>query len=444
MKEMLEKWFSLRERGTDFWTEVVGGVVTFLTMAYIIAVNPSILSAAGMPQGALVTATCLAAGLTTILMGLYADLPFALASGMGLNAFFAYTVCIGMKVSWRTALAAVFVEGVIFIVLTLTRVREKVVEAIPHSLKIAVSGAIGMFIAFIGLMHAAIVVKDPNTFVTMGTFSDPRALIFVLGFAVIAWMLATGRKGAMLAGIAASTCAAWVYAWYVGPQQAASLDITLPKAAFGVESIAPIAFSISFEGVSFWAFVSILVTFLFVDFFDTVGTVVGVAAKAGLLDEHGDFPRARDALLVDAVGTTGGALLGVSTVTTYVESAAGVAEGARTGLSAVVCGLLFLLSAFLAPVFVAVPGCATAPALVMVGFFMMQNVTSIDFQDVGEGVPAFLTILAMPLTFSIADGLMFGVLSYTMINAFTERGRTRISTALWLLAAVFLLRLATT
>lgn len=437
---VLERWFRLDEHGTTVRTEVLAGLTTFLTMAYIIAVNPAFLSVTGMDRGALVTATCLAAGLSTLLMGLYANLPLALASGMGLNAFFAFSVCGALKVPWQTALAAVFVEGLIFILLTLTRVRELVVDAIPLGLKVGVSAGIGFFIAFIGLENAKLVVADPATLVTLGSFADPRVVVCLAGLVVTAVLVQRAVRGAILGGIATSTLLAWGWAWYVGADRAAAVGIALPSGAVSLESIAPIAGQLSFGGIDVWGFMAIVVTLLFVDFFDTVGTLVGVATKAGMLDEKGRFPGARAALLVDAVGTTLGALLGVSTVTTYVESAAGVAEGGRTGLTAVTVALLFFAAMFFAPVFIAIPGCATAPALIVVGYFMTQNLCTLDLHDAGEALPAFLAMVTMPLTYSIATGLMFGILSYAVFNALAGHG-ARVSWTMRILALIFLARI---
>jgi len=442
VKRWLADYFQLERHGSNISTELIAGLTTFLTMAYIIAVNPNILSTAGMDKGALVTSTCLAAGLASILMGLYANLPFALASGMGLNAFFAFSVCQAMKIPWQVALAAVFVEGLIFIVLTLTNVREAVVNAIPVPMKVAVSAGIGLFIAFIGMENAKLVVAHPATLVTLGDFSDPRVIICCLGLVIIGVLSLRKIRGAVLFGIVFCTLAAWGYGTNVGAQAAAKVDIFLPSGTVGVESMSPILGKLSFAGIEFWSFFSVVVTLLFVDFFDTVGTLVGVATKANMLDENGAFPQARKALLVDAIGTTAGAVLGVSTVTTYVESAAGVAEGGRTGLSAVTSGVLFLLAMFFAPIIVAIPACATAPALIMVGYFMLQNICTIDLFDQSEAVPAFLTMIMMPLTYSIANGLIFGVISYALFNVLGGK-RDKVSPTMAILAVLFVIRLVT-
>lgn len=440
----LERYFKLAENKTTVKTEIIAGITTFLTMAYIIAVNPEFLSAAGMPKGPLLTATCLAAGLTTILMGFYAKMPFALASGMGLNAFFAFTVVAAMGIPWQVALTAVFVEGLIFIVLSLTKVREAVVNAIPESLKIAVSAGIGLFIAFIGFVNGKIVVANEATFVGIGKITDPRALIALLGVVVIGVLVHKKVKGAILWGILASTVVAWIYALIVGADAAAALGIYLPSGLTQVYGIGEIAFKLDFslfkstQGIL--TFASIMLTFLFVDFFDTVGTFVGVASKADMFDKDGKVRNARQALLTDAIGTTFGALVGTSTVTTYVESSAGVAEGGRTGLTAVTTGILFLLAILFAPIFLAIPGCATAPALIIVGLFMMQNITKIDFYDYTEAIPAFLTIILMPLTYSISDGLMFGAIAYVLFNLLGGKAK-KISLTMYILAIVFVLKL---
>lgn len=450
----MEKFFKLRENNTNIKQEAIAGITTFLTMAYIIAVNPNILGTTGMPQGALVTATCLAAGLTTILMGLYANLPFALASGMGLNAFFAYSVCGNMHVSWQIALTAVLVEGIIFIVLSLTKVREAVVDTIPMNLKYAVTAGIGLFITFIGFSDAGIVVPNASTFVSLGNFVTPNVLIAVIGIIIIAVMSKKNVRGSMLWGILICAILGWIYA-AMYPQAASYYKIyPLPKKIFEFKSISPIAFKFDFSYAAnpqtFWSFVTVMFTFLFVDFFDTVGTLVGVASKANMLDKDGKVPKAGRALLVDAVGTTLGACLGVSTVTTYVESSAGVAEGGRTGLTSIITGLLFLIAMFFAPLFIAIPSCATAPALIVVGFLMIGNIVKVDFSDYTEGIPAFLTVAMMPLTYSIGDGLTMGILSYTVLNVinniFTKDSskKKKISPVMYVLAVIFIIKLVMT
>lgn len=433
----------------DFKREIMAGITTFLTMAYIIAVNPNILSAAGMDAGALVTATCLAAGLSTILMGVFANLPFALASGMGLNAYFAFTVVGQDKIPWEIALTAVFVEGIIFILLSLFKVREAVVNAIPKNMKYAVTAGIGLFIAFIGLQGSGIVVNNDSTLVALGRFTSPTFLIALLGLLIIAVLDKKGVKGSILIGILVSTLVAWGYAKF-DPAYAASLGIYLPEGIFKFESIAPIAGKIDFgymlHPTTIGSFFVVVCTFLFVDFFDTVGTLVGVCSRANMLDENGNVPNAGKALLVDAIGTTAGACLGVSTVTTYVESSTGVAAGGRTGWTAITTGVLFLLAMFFSPIFIAIPSCATAPALIYVGYLMLGSVKNIDFDDLTEGVPAFITIAMMPLAYSIGDGLTFGVIAYVAINLiyntfFVKEDKKKVSWVMIILAFLFLLKL---
>lgn len=439
----------LSNKNVDFKKEIVGGITTFLTMAYIIAVNPNILSAAGMPAGALVTATCLAAGITTILMGLYANLPFALASGMGLNAFFAYSVVLGMGISWEMALTAVFIEGIIFILLSLFKVREAVVNSIPITMKHAVTAGIGIFIAFIGMVGCGLVVANESTLVSMGEFS-PTVIIALIGVVIISVLDKKNIKGSILVGILVSTLLAWGYA-LINPEAATNLGIYLPEGIFKFESIAPIAgkvdFGVLFDPESLGKLIVVICTFLFVDFFDTVGTLVGVASRANMLDEEGKVPNVGRALLVDAIGTTLGSLLGVSTVTTYVESSTGVAAGGRTGYTAITTGVLFLLAMFFSPIFIAIPSCATAPALIYVGYLMLGAVKNIDFENITEGVPAFLTISTMALTYSIGDGLTIGILSYVFINVIynlfckDKEKKRKVSLVMIILAIVFIFKL---
>lgn len=433
---------------TNLKTELLAGLTTFLTMAYIIAINPSILSETGMDAGALVTGTCLAAALGCFLMGCIANLPFGLASGMGLNAFFAYSVVLAYDIPWQVALTAVFVEGIIFILLTACKVREAVVNAIPLNMKLAVTGGIGLFIAFLGLINGSIVTADESTLVSLNHFTLP-AIICCLGVVIIAALDKRGVRGAILIGIAICSLAAWGYA-LIAPEAAAALGITLPEGVIKFESVAPIAGKIDFSYLLHPAqlsnFIVIMLTFLFVDFFDTVGTLVGVCSKAKMLDENGNVPNAGRALMADALATTAGACLGVSTVTTYVESSTGVSVGGRTGYTAITVGVLFLAAMFFSPVFVAIPGCATAPALIYVGYLMLSAVKEIDFANITEGLPAFVTILAMPLTYSIGDGLTLGVLSYVALNllynimAPTEK-RKKVSIVMIVLAVLFILKL---
>lgn len=439
----------LSNEKVDFKKEIMAGITTFLTMAYIIAVNPNILGETGMPVGALVTATCLSAGLTTILMGVFANLPFALASGMGLNAYFAFSVVLGKQISWEVALTAVFVEGIIFIILSLFKIREAVVDAIPMNLKYAVTAGIGLFIAFIGLQGSKVIVPSNATLVALGDFRTPTVLIALLGLLIVAVLDKKGVKGAILIGILVSTLTAWGYALY-DPAYAATLGIYLPEGIFKYESIAPIAGKIDFGYMlnpsTVTTFITIVFTFLFVDFFDTVGTLVGVCSRAGMLDKDGKVPNVGRALLVDAIGTTGGACMGVSTVTTFVESSTGVAAGGRTGWTAITTGVLFIVAMFFSPIFIAIPSCATAPALIYVGYLMLGAVKNIDFEDITEGVPAFITIAMMPMAYSIGDGLTFGVLSYVAINLlynifFAKENKKKISIVMIILALIFLFKL---
>lgn len=448
-ESFLVKLFPLLGRkNVNLRTEMLAGLTTFVTMAYIIAVNPSILGETGMDKGALVTATCLSAAIGCLIMGLVADLPFALASGMGLNAFFAFSVVLQQGISWEIALTAIFCEGLIFILLTLFKVREAVVNAIPVNMKHAVTGGIGIFIAFIGLRGTGLIAPNEATLVALGHVT-PAVLIAALGLAIIAALDKIKIRGAILFGMLVSTLVAWVYALY-NPEHAAELMIFLPDGLFRFESISPIAmkmdFSIFNQPEQIAKFLVILVTFLFVDFFDTVGTLIGVTSKANMLDEEGKVPRVGRALLSDAFATTFGAMLGVSTVTTFVESSSGVSAGGRTGYTALTVGALFLVAMCFAPIFIAIPACATAPALIYVGYLMLTSVTKINLQDITEGVPAFVTIIAMALTYSIGDGLTIGILTYVLINVIynifaKKEDRKRISWVMLLLALLFALKL---
>ncbi len=438
----------LDNHGVDVKKEIMAGVTTFLTMAYIIAVNPNILSEAGMPAGALVTGTCLAAAVGCFIMGILANLPFALASGMGLNAYFTYTVVKGMGVSWEIALTAVFAEGIIFIILSLCKVREAVVNAIPVNMKMAVSGGIGLFIAIIGCINCGLVVKNESTLIALGAF-NPAVIISCIGIVIIAVLSKKNIKGSILIGIAICSLIAWSYALF-NPARATELGIYLPSGIFKFESIAPIAGKLDFSYITNPAnitnFIVVLCTFLFVDFFDTVGTIVGVSSKANMIDENGNVPNVGRALLADALATTIGAGLGVSTVTTYVESSTGVVEGGRTGYTAITVGVLFIVAMFLSPIFIAIPSCATSPALIYVGYLMLSAVKDIDFGDITEGVPAFITIGTMAFTYSIGDGLTLGVLSYVVINLLynliaPKEERKHVSAIMIVLGILFVLKL---
>ncbi|MGL4655129.1 MAG: NCS2 family permease [Sarcina sp.] len=428
--------------------EFIAGLTSFLAMAYIIAVNPSILGETGMNQGALVTATCLSAALGCMIMGFYANLPFGLAAGMGLNAFFAFSVVIGKGISWQVALTAVFVEGIIFILLSLFKIREAAVNSIPLNLKYAVTGGIGIFIAFIGFTGAGLVIKDEATLVKLGTFFSPTVLIAIIGIITIAVLEKKKVKGALLIGIVVSTLIAWIYALF-NTEVAADMGIYLPNGIFKFESIAPIAGKLDFSFMNSMQgilnFVIIVFTFLFVDFFDTLGTLIGVSSRANMLDKDGNVPHAGKALMADAIATTAGALMGTSTVTTYVESAAGVEQGGRTGLTSIFIGLFFLVAMFLSPIFIAIPACATAPVLIYVGYLMMGNITKIDFSDITEGLPCFLIIVLMPLTYSIGDGLTVGILVYVVLNIINNifsKEKKKVSVAMIVLAVVFTIKLA--
>jgi AGZA family xanthine/uracil permease-like MFS transporter len=427
---MLEKLFKLTQNKTSVKTEVVAGITTFMTMAYILAINPTILSETGMDKNALFTATAVASIIATLVMALFANLPFALAPGMGLNAFFAYTVCLGMGFSWQFALAAVFIEGIIFLVLTAFNIRELIVNAIPINLKHAVSAGIGLFIAFIGMQGPGLIVNNDATLVGLGDMSSPTVLVTLFGLLFTGVLLALRVKGALLIGIFASTILGI-------PLGVAHLPegqiLSLPP------SVAPIAFKFDFSQLFSLNMVIILFTFLFVDMFDTVGTLVGVSSKANMLDAEGRVPRVKQALFADAVGTTFGAMLGTSTVTTYVESASGVAEGGRTGLTSLTVAGMFFLALFLAPLFLMVPGAATAPALILVGSFMMSPILKINFDDYTESIPAFLTIIMMPLTYSIADGIVFGMLSYVLLKVLSGKFKD-VSVIMYVLGVLFVLK----
>lgn len=439
----------LPENKSEYKREFLAGTTSFLAMAYIIAVNPSILSAAGMPAGAIVTATCISAVIGCLIMGFYAKLPFGLAPGMGLNAFFTFSVVIGMGISWEVALTAVFVEGIIFILLSLFKVREAVVDAIPINLKYAVTAGIGLFIAFIGFNGAGVVIGNPDTMVAMGQVG-PKMLIAMVGLCIIVILEKKKVKGSMLVGIVVSTLLAWGYA-SINTEAAASMGIYLPNGIFKFESIAPIAGKVNFSYLTspqhVFNFITIVFTFLFVDFFDTVGTLIGVASRANMLDKKGRVPNAGKALMTDAIATTAGALLGTSTVTVYVESATGVEEGGRTGLTAITIGALFFVAMFFSPIFVAVPACATAPALIYVGYLMLTSVLKIDFSDITDAVPAFLIIALMPLTYSIGDGLTIGVLTYVILNilhnifAKNKEDKKELSMVMIVLVIIFVIKL---
>jgi AGZA family xanthine/uracil permease-like MFS transporter len=427
---MLEKLFQLKDNKTTVRTEILAGITTFMTMAYILAVNPSILSATGMDKNALFTATALASLLATLVMAFVAKLPFALAPGMGLNAFFAFTVVLGMGHTWQFALTAVFLEGLIFILLTAFNIRELIVNAIPMSVKHAVSAGIGLFIAFIGMQNAGVIINNDATLVGLGDMGSPGVILALLGLVLTAVLLALKVKGALLIGIFVVTIAGIPFSVTVLPE---SNLVSLPP------SISPIFMKFEFSQIFTLDMLIVLFTFLFVDMFDTVGTLVGVSDKAGMLDKQGRVPRAKQALFADAIGTTAGAMLGTSTVTTYVESASGVSEGGRTGLTSLSVAAMFAIALFFAPVFTMVPGAATAPALILVGFFMMSPILKINFDDFTEAIPAFLTIIMMPLAYSIAEGIVFGMISYVLLKLMTGKHKD-LSIVMIILAILFVFK----
>ncbi len=454
-ESFLEKVFHLSENHTDVRTEIIAGFTTFMTMAYILAVNPSILSAAGMDSGAVFTATALASFIATLLMAGLSNYPFALAPGMGLNAYFAYTVVLNMGYTWEMALAAVFLEGLIFIALSLTSVRESIFNAIPMNLKHAVSVGIGLFIAFIGLQNAKVVV-DGATLVSVFSFKSSLAdgsfhtvgitvLLAIIGILITAVLVVRKVKGNILWGI--------IITWILGmlcqvtglyqPDPELGMFSVFPdfSSGFGIRDMSPTFLKLDFSKVLSLNFLVVMFAFLFVDMFDTLGTLIGVASKADMLDKDGKLPRIKGALMSDAVGTSVGALLGTSTTTTFVESASGVAEGGRTGLTSVVTAILFGLSLFLSPFFLAIPSFATAPALVVVGFLMMTSVTKIDFTDYTEAIPSYIAIIAMPFMYSISEGISMGVISYVVINLATGNAKKKkISVIMYVLAVLFVLK----
>ncbi len=452
---MLERVFKLRENHTNAKTEIMAGITTFMTMAYILAVNPSILSATGMDANAILIATSLSAFIGTALMALLANYPFALAPGMGLNAYFAYTVVLKMGYTWQLALMAVFAEGIIFILLSLTNVREALFNAIPTTLKSAVSVGIGLFIAFVGLQNAKLIVNSDSTLLTYQSFKGETfhsvgigAILALIGVLIIAVMLVKKVKGAILYGI--------LITWVLGIL-CELCGLYIPDAEAGMYSVIPTSFvsfdfsalgqtfgqvfKVDFTGLNVLDFFAVMFAFLFVDLFDTLGTLIGVASKADMLDENGRLPRIKGALLADAVATSVGAVLGTSTTTTYVESASGVTEGGRTGLTAMTTGVLFLLAVIFSPLFLTIPSFATAPALIVVGFYMLGAVAKIDFDDLSDAIPAFLTIVAMPLAYSISEGIAIGVISWTLLKLITGKAREKkISPLMYVLTVLFILK----
>ncbi len=428
---MLERFFKLKQNKTTVRAEIIAGITTFMTMAYILAVNPDILGTTGMNKAAVFTATALSAVVATLVMAFVARLPFALAPGMGLNAFFAFTVVKSMGYSWEFALTAVLLEGIIFILLTAFNIRELIVNCIPINIKHAVSGGIGLFIAFIGLQNAGVIVDDPATLVELGNMKDPSVIIAISGVLITGVLLVLKVKGALLIGILAATIAGIPFDVTVLPENHQYID--LPP------SLEPIFFKFEFDKILSWDMAIVLFTFLFVDMFDTVGTLVGVSSKAGILTKEGKVPRVKQALFADAVGTTVGSMLGTSTVTTYVESAAGVAEGGKTGLTALSTSVMFILALLFAPVFIMIPSAATAPALILVGLFMLSPIQKVDFNDFTEAIPAFFTIIFMPLSYSIADGIVFGMLSYVILKVLTGKFKD-VSITMFIIAILFIIK----
>lgn len=451
----LNRLFHLTANGTTAKTEMLAGITTFMTMAYILAVNPLIMSTTGMDKGAVLTATAIASCLGTIFMAVFANYPFALAPGMGLNAFFAFTVVMQMGYSWQMALAAVFVEGIIFIVLSLTNVREAIFNAIPMTLKKAVSAGIGLFIALIGLLNAQIIVANPATKISLFSFTHSvetgtfhtvgiTVLLAMIGILCTSILMVKKVRGNILLGILGT----WILAvicevtgLYVPNPELKMFsvipDVSAGLASFMPASLSPIFMQLDFSRVFSIDFLIVMFAFLFVDIFDTLGTLIGVSSKANMLDENGKLPHIKGALLADAVATTVGAVIGTSTTTTFVESATGVSEGGRTGLTAITVAVLFLLSLFLSPIFLSIPAFATSPALVVVGFLMLSSVAGIDFSDFSESIPAYITIIAMPFCYSISEGISFGVISYVVINLLTGK-REKISPLMYILAVLFI------
>ena len=447
----MEKFFRLKEHGTTVKTEVIAGITTFLAMAYILAVNPSMLSAAGMNTAGVFAATALSAAFATLIMAFWANYPIALASGMGLNAYFAYTVCgslsaQGIEDPWRIALTAILVEGIIFIILSAFKFRETLVNSIPENLKYGITAGIGLFISIVGLKGAGVIVANESTLVALGNVGDASVALALIGIALIGIMLYYNIKGAILWGILIT----WVLGifaqlsgWYTGVSVLPDFANNSFIAGFAGMGEIAFKFDFSYAASNVVDFAVIVFAFLFVDLFDTVGTLIGVAAKGDMLDKEGKLPRVGRALMADAIGTVAGACMGTSTVTSYVESSAGVAEGGRTGLTALTTAVLFVLSIFLAPIFLAIPGFATAPALVIVGMLMMSSVSKVKFEgDMADVLGAFVAIIMMPFTYSIANGIMFGVLAWLVLKV--VRGKIKdIHPVMWIVGALFVLRIVT-
>lgn len=425
---MLKKLFGYDSAITTVRTEVIAGITTFLTMAYILAVNPNILSATGMDKGALFTTTAIASAFATLLMAVYAKLPFGLAPGMGLNAFFAFSVCIGLGHTWQFALTAVFLEGLLFILLSITKLRSKIVDALPHSLKNAIAAGIGLFIAFLGLQNAGIIVNNDATLVSLGDVTKGSALLGLIGLAITSVLLIRKVRGALLIGIVVTTL--------IG----IPMELTHLTNVFSFPpSIEPIAFQLQWSEVFTKEMAVIVFTFLFVDMFDTIGTLVGVSTKAGMIDEKGRIPGLNKAFLVDAFGTTFGALLGTSTITTFVESASGVGEGGRTGLTSFSTAVCFLIALFFAPFFLSIPAAATAPVLILVGLMMISCIVKVELTDYSEAIPAFVCLIFIPLAYSISDGIVWGLLTYVVVNLSCGNYK-KIEIGTYVLAVIFLLK----
>lgn len=434
----VDKYFRLSEKKTDVKTEVIAGITTYITMAYILFVNPDILSKAGMDYNAVFLATCLSAAIGTLIMGFYANIPFAQAPGMGLNAFFTYGVVMGLGYTWQQALAAIFISGILFILLTVTGAREAIIKAIPTSLKHAISGGIGLFIALLGFTNAGIIVADPNTFLAFSRFDNAPVILAVIGLVITGILMVKNVKGSILIGIVATTLIGipmGVTNTSINASLSFDLSPTLMKMDFaGLLKLGEASFVGAIASVA-----TVIISFALVDMFDTIGTLIGTATKAGMLDENGDLPNMDKALLADAVATSAGAVLGTSTVTTFVESAAGVAAGGKTGLTAVTAGILFLFSVFLAPLAGIVPAQATAPALIIVGVLMMGAVKQVNFDDFEEALPAFFTIAIMPFTYSIANGIAAGLIFYPIMKISTGKAK-EVHPTVYVLALLFILR----
>ena len=433
MNKFLSKAFGIDAGKHSVRTEILAGVTTFLTMAYILAVNPSIFSALDMPQGAVFTATALAALIGTLVMALYAKKPFALAPGMGLNAFFVFTVCLTMGHSWQFALTAVFLEGILFIILTLTKVRSWILNAIPLSLKHAIGAGIGLFIAFIGLQNAGIIANNDSTLVSLGDITQGKALLGVIGIVITGALVILKVRGSILIGILV-TALIGLFIKDPGTGNALTAFTGIVSAP---HSVAPIFCQFEWGSILSWDMLAVVFTFLFIDMFDTMGTVIGVSQKAGMVDEKGNVDGIDKMFMADSIATVCGACLGTSTTTTYVESASGVGAGGRTGLTAFSAAACFALALFFSPLFLAIPGAATAPALVIVGVMMMGPVVKIDWDDFSESIPAFITVLMMPVAYSISDGILLGVISYVLLNACAGKFK-KISPTMWVLAVLFI------